>query len=56
MSNKLEQIIKIQSWFRGLLLRLKRLPLPIDGSRIVNGTFNINSNTFFLSSILDVKY
>jgi hypothetical protein len=27
MSNKLEQIIKIQSWFRGLLLRLKRLPL-----------------------------
>jgi hypothetical protein len=27
MSNKLEQIIKIQSWFRGLLLRLKHLPL-----------------------------
>jgi hypothetical protein len=27
MSNKLKQIIKIQSWFRGLFLRLKRLPL-----------------------------
>lgn len=31
-------------------------PCPIDGSKILDGAFKINSKTFSLSSLLVVKY